>query len=118
MRGIERVTSRGSRLEQRRPEARPGWATQTALLTRRSLLNVSRNWGQNVGFLFQALVCVVLSFEEGMRITDDSAGLESRWVWRSTCPPRRPVGFRPSKRSSTSLRESFASSRFDPRHCS
>lgn len=103
--GIERVTSKGSQLESRRPEARPGWAAQTALLTRRSLLNVFRNYGQNVGFLFQALMCAPPLLALEGKAADGFAELESRWDWRSTSLPRRQVGSKPSRRSCINRRE-------------
>lgn len=55
--GLERVVS-GEGVRAGVQEKRAGFLRQTVLLTRRGLLNVSRDYGQIVGFFLQAIMYV------------------------------------------------------------
>ncbi|KAL8287491.1 hypothetical protein RQP46_003349 [Phenoliferia psychrophenolica] len=59
------------------PEARPSLLSQTFLLTRRSFLNVTRNYTQSLGFLFQFVVIGVAIGLAFLNPPETPAGIQS-----------------------------------------
>ncbi|SGY73967.1 BQ5605_C005g03332 [Microbotryum silenes-dioicae] len=75
------ITRRDSRsqgnMRQERVDARPGWIAQTGYLTVRGLRNVSRNYGQSLGFLAQAVIIGVVVGLAFYHPPETPAGIQS-----------------------------------------
>ncbi|SCV69195.1 BQ2448_2215 [Microbotryum intermedium] len=75
---IRRIDSRSKgNVRQERVDARPGWIAQTGYLTVRGLRNVSRNYGQSLGFLAQAIIIGVVDGLAFYRPPETPSGIQS-----------------------------------------
>ncbi|SCZ97266.1 BZ3500_MvSof-1268-A1-R1_Chr4-2g07098 [Microbotryum saponariae] len=76
--GITRRDSRSQgNMRQERVDARPGWIAQTGYLTVRGLRNVSRNYGQSLGFLAQAVIIGIVVGLAFYHPPETPAGIQS-----------------------------------------
>lgn len=55
---LEKTLSRSSQLLEQQPRERANWVSQTGLLVARGWKDTSRNYGQTVGFVLQAILYV------------------------------------------------------------